>query len=227
MSNYGPIDVMWWDGSVAMEEKELAALQPDIFVARGSIATPEGLHMGSSENLKITNESGWWWEMCAKTENEWSPNWHYGIENETNHWDTNYLLTELIRCRSLGGNLLANITPRGNGEMMEWFYELCDEMEAWMQHSREAVYDVDLTAPLPMLDKTENYTTVKGNIYYSLPGIEGEIIIHDIDRPQSVTLLRTGEKILFSYKGRTLNVEVPQAMQTKLPDLVKIVFAEK
>ncbi len=224
MQNYGPIDIVWWDGSVAMSEEELSAMQPNVFVARGNIATPEGIHQGASENLKVTNECGWWWESCQKSENSFTPNWHYGIECETNHWDTNKLLTELVRCRSLGGNLLVNIPPRGNGEMMEWYYDVCDEMAGWMKHSREAIYDVDLDAPLPTLDKTENFTTKRGNIFYSLPNDEGRVIIHDLDPPVSVSLLRTGESIAFEYHENTLNIFVDPGMQTHLPDLVKIIY---
>ncbi|WPJ96006.1 hypothetical protein SH580_21555 [Coraliomargarita algicola] len=97
MTKYGQIDVIWWDGSVSVSEEELQPLQPNIFVARGNIATPEGEHQGSSNNVKVTNEAGWWWESCQKSEKSFTPNWHYGIECETNHWDTNTLLTELIR----------------------------------------------------------------------------------------------------------------------------------
>jgi len=224
LSNYGPIDLIWWDGSVAMKEEELRLMQPNIFVARGNIATPEGEHQGSSENLKVVNEAGWWWEACRKSENSFTPNWHYGIECETNHWSTNTLLTELIRCRSLGGNLLVNIPPRGNGEMMEWYYDLCDEMEAWMSHSREAIYDVDLNAPLPMLDKTMNYTTKKGNIFYVLPDENNTIFISEVSEPKSVTLLRSGEKIEYQYKEGSIRLVLPQNMSTELPDLVKIIF---
>ncbi|MDX2431778.1 MAG: alpha-L-fucosidase [Bacteroides sp.] len=224
LSNYGPIDVIWWDGSVAMSEEELRPMQADILVARGNIATPEGEHQGASENLKVTNESGWWFEECRKSENSFTPNWHYGVECESNHWDTNTLLTELIRCRSLGGNLLVNVPPRGNGEMMEWFYQLCDEMETWMKHSREATYDVDLDASLPTLDKTDNFTTRRGNIYYSLPDDRNVIFISEVNCPQSATLLRTGEKIEFEYRKGSLRIEVPVHMCTTLPDMVKIVF---
>ena len=224
MQNYGPIDVVWWDGSVAMSEEELQKMQPNIFVARGNIATPEGKEQGASENVKVTNECGWWWESCQKSENSFTPNWHYGIECETNHWDTNKLLTELIRCRSLGGNLLVNIPPRGNGEMMEWFYQVCDEMAAWMKHSREAIYDVDLDAPLPTLDKTDNYTTKKGNVYYSLPDEKNVIFITDVSKPKSVALLRTGENIRFEYRDNSLRINVPAKMLTSLPNMVKIEF---
>lgn len=226
MSNYGAVDMMWWDGNSIMSPTELARLQPDIFVARGSIATPEGMHHGVSENLKVTNEAGWWWELCIKSENSFTPNWHYGIECESNHWDTNKLLTELIRCRSLGGNLLVNIPPRGDGTMMEWYYDLCEEMAGWMSHSREAVVDVDLDAPLPMLDKTQNCTTVRGRILYSLPNDEGVIFIVDVAKPKSVTLLRTGTKLECDYREGSLRIVVPKTMRTSLPDMVKIQLEE-
>ena len=226
MSNYGPIDMMWWDGNSIMTPEELAKLQPEVFVARGLIATPEGVHHGESENVKVTNEAGWWWELCIKSENNFTPYWHYGVECERNHWDTNKLLSELVRCRALGGNLLVNIPPRGNGEMMDWFYEVCDEMAEWMKHSREAVYDVDLDAPLPMLDKTQNYTTVKGDTWYAMANDRGMVFIHDVERPQSVTLLRTGSKLNHEFRDGSLRVVVPKAMQTSLPDMVKIIFSE-
>lgn len=226
MTNYGDVDVIWWDGSVSVSEEELKTLQPNIFVARGNIATPEGGHQGASHNVKVTNEAGWWWESCQKSENGFTPNWHYGVECETNHWDTNTLLTELIRCRSLGGNLLVNVPPRGDGEMMDWFYVVCEEMAAWMEHSREATYDVDQDAPLPTLDKTENYTTKRGNVYYSLPDAKNAVFIRDVARPVQVTLLRTGEPLKFTFRDSALRVVVPKAMQTDLPDMVKIVFED-
>ena len=224
MTQYGPIDMMWWDGNSIMTEAELAEIQPDIFVARGNIATPEGRHHGASENVKVTNEAGWWWELSIKTEIKYTPYWHYNEGLETNHWDTNQILTELVRCRSLGGNLLLNVTPRPNGEMMDWFYDVCDEMAGWMQHSREAVVDVDLDAPLPTLDKTQNFTTKKGNHWYAMPDEQGVVFITDIAAPKSVTLLRAGETLDYEFRDSALRVEVPEKMRTELPDMVKLVF---
>jgi alpha-L-fucosidase len=224
MSNYGRIDVIWWDGNVAMQEEELRPMQPDVFVARGNIATPEGSHQGADNNVKVTNEAGWWWESCQKSESSFTPNWHYGVECESNHWDTGRLLSELVRCRSLGGNLLVNVPPRGDGEMMPWFYEVCNEMAGWMKHSREAVYDVDLDAPLPTLDKTDNYTTVKGNTWYAMPDDKNSVLIRDVESPVSVTLLRTGEALEFDFHDGVLHADVPAVMRTDLPDMVKIVF---
>ncbi len=227
LTNYGKIDMMWWDGNSIMQEKEVHSLQPNTFVARGNIATPEGIHQGASQNVKVSNECGWWWEMCVKAENKHSPNWHYNPRNEApgNHWTTNTLLTELIRCRSLGGNLLVNITPRPDGSMMDWYYQTCQEMSAWMKHSREAIYDVQLTAPLPTLDKTQNLTTLaQDGTLYSLHDQEGKILINSIAKPESVTLLRTGEALPHSFENGTLSLAVPKEKQTELPDLVKIIL---
>jgi len=224
LTNYGDVDIFWWDGNILMTDEEIHKIQPKTFVARGNIATPEGLKQGASHNVKMTNEAGWWWEMCAKTELEHTPYWHYNEIFETEHWDTNRLLTELIRCRSLGGNLLANITPRPNGEMMDWYYRFCAEMKEWMDHSREAIYDVKLTPPLPMLDLTENYTTVKGNVWYSLPNEERLITLNDVGEIASVTLLRTGQKLDYNLKDGTFSLELPAELTTSLPDMVKIVF---
>jgi alpha-L-fucosidase len=224
LTMHGNIDMMWWDGNTIMTEKQLADIQPDIFVARGHIATPEGKHMGSDEKVKVTNESGWWWELCIKSENRETPYWHYNVDLETNHWNTSKLLSEYVRCRSLGGNLLVNVTPRPNGEMMDWYYKVCEEMALWMQHSREAVYDVDLDAPLPTLDKTMNYTTVKGNIWYAMPDNQNNIFIKDVHRPVSVTLLRTGMPLTYNYHDGLLQMILPESMRTELPDMVKIKF---
>jgi alpha-L-fucosidase len=224
VTNYGKIDMMWWDGNSIMSEKKLAEYQPDIFVARGNIATPEGAGHGKSEFVKATNEAGWWWELCIKSEERNSPFWHYNESLEKNHWDANKLLSELIRVRSLGGNLLVNITPRPNGEMMDWYYEMTDELALWMKHSREATYDVDLNAPLPTLDNTENFTTKRGNTWYSMPDTKNTIFITDVTQPKSVTLLRTGEKVAYKFVDGSLQAVLPKTMQTSLPDLVKIVF---
>ena len=224
MSNYGPIDIMWWDGNLIMTEEELARLQPDVFVARGNIATPEGKHHGTSENVKVTNEAGWWWELCIKSEKESTPNWHYSPDLEANHWGADKLLSELVRCRALGGNLLVNVPPRPNGEMMDWFYEVCDEMAGWMAHSREAVQGVDLDPPRPTLGKTRNSVTTKGDTWYAEPDDEGNIFIEAMGKPTAVTLLRTGAALQHDFRDGSLRVLVPEALRSALPDLVKIEF---
>ncbi len=225
LTNYGNVDMLWWDGSSIMQENEVHSLQPRTFVARGNIATPEGRHHGESRNVKVTNEAGWWWELCQKTENTDTPYWHYNPVLETNHWDASRVLSELVRCRALGGNLLANVTPRPDGTIMDWFYDVCDEMAGWMAHSREAVYDVDLDPPLPMLDKTDNAITVRGDAWYAMPDAQNTVEICDVAKPSSVTLLRTGDPIQHTFENGTLRITVPEAMLTNLPDMVKIAFA--
>lgn len=227
LKNYGDIDMLWWDGNSIMKEEEVHSIQSNTFVARGNIATPEGAGHGKSEKVKVTNEAGWWWELCIKPEYHHTPNWHYNEINEDpkHHWDTNMILTELIRCRALGGNLLLNVTPRPDGTMMDWYYASCKEMAKWMAHSKEAIYDVRLTAPLPMLDITDNYTTVaKDGTLYTLPNDRGTVKISELEEPKSVTILRTGEAIDYTFTEGTFSLTFPKEKSTSLPDLVKVSF---
>jgi alpha-L-fucosidase len=101
---------------------------------------------------------------------------------------------------------------------------MTDELALWMKHSREATYDVDLNAPLPTLDNTDNFTTKRGNTWYSMPDAKNTIFITDVTQPKSVTLLRTGEKVAYKFVDGSLQAVLPKTMQTSLPDLVKIVF---
>lgn len=96
--------------------------------------------------------------------------------------------------------------------MMDWFYEVCQEMEGWMAHSKEATYDVDQDAPISMLDKTQNFTTKRGNTYYSLHNEEGIIFMFDVSESKSVTLLRTGESMDFEFRESSLRIMVPQLL---------------
>jgi alpha-L-fucosidase len=116
------------------------------------------------------------------------------------------------------------VPPRGDGEMMDWFYDVCDEMAEWMAHSRESIYDVDLDAPLPTLDQTQNSTTKRGNVYYSLPNSKNVVFISEVTRPKQVSLLRTGETLEFTFRDSALRVVLPETLQADLPDMVKIVF---
>ena len=50
------------------------------------------------------------------------------------------------------------------------------------------------------------------------------VFIHEVNRPQSVTLLRTGEDLAFEFRDGSLRVVVPKTMRTDLPDMVKIIF---
>lgn len=98
-------------------------------------------------------------------------------------------------------------------------------MAGWLAHSREAIYDVDLDPPRPSLDKTKNYVTTMGHTWYAMPDEKDAVFVNDIGRPQSVTLLRTGEKLAHQYRDDTLRVVVPARLRTTLPDMVKIVMS--
>ena len=59
-----------------------------------------------------------------------------------------YIIDRLARNRAWGGNYMVSFGPRPDGTMRPAFYEICDQMAAWMKHSSESVFDVE-AGPYP------------------------------------------------------------------------------
>lgn len=52
------------------------------------------------------------------------------------------VIGKLVILRAWGGNFLANMGPKADGSLPEEALEAWDEIEGWMKHSGESVYDV-------------------------------------------------------------------------------------
>ena len=96
LTNYGPIDIIFFDG-VAEGLKQLAwELQPDILVTRGDMGTPEQNIPGQPL------PSPWEANFTLGTQ------WNYKPTNEEYKSGTR-LIEMLIETRAKGGNLLLNV----------------------------------------------------------------------------------------------------------------------
>jgi alpha-L-fucosidase len=118
LTNYGPIDIIWFDGNWertpedwhAAELRELVArLQPDCIVndrlpGQGDYATPE-------QGLPARTPDGPW-ELCQTISNSWA------YRPDDNAEKSAYTLARyLTRVVSRGGNYLLNIGPKGDGSL--------------------------------------------------------------------------------------------------------------
>lgn len=129
LGNYGPIDVLFFDGP-EQGLRELAwEVQPNIVVTRGAIATPEQYVPG------------------ARIEGPWESNltmgtqWQYKPTNDTYKSGTE-LITLLLETRAKGGNLLLNVGPKPDGELPIEQEERLREVALWMFINGEAIYGV-------------------------------------------------------------------------------------
>jgi alpha-L-fucosidase len=129
LTNYGPVDMLFIDGTPD-ELKELAwELQPDIVVTRGKMETPE---------QKMPDEPmPGPWEACFTLGTQW----HYKPTNEQYKSGTQ-LIEMLIEIRAKGGNLLLNVGPTPDGEIPFEQMRRMRELALWLFINREAVYNV-------------------------------------------------------------------------------------
>ncbi len=129
MTDYGTIDVLFFDGE-AQRLRDLAwRLQPNVVVTRGAIETPEQYVPG------LPLEGAWEANMTMGTQ------WHYKPTNENykSAWDC---ISLLIESRAKGGNFLLNVGPKPNGELPIEQEERLREIALWMFLNGECIHSV-------------------------------------------------------------------------------------
>ena len=147
LTNYGPIDVMFFDGE-AQGLRELAwELQPNIVVTRGAIQTPEQYIPG------VPLEGPWEANLTMGTQ------WQYKPTNEE-YKSGGYLIGLLIETRAKGGNLLLNVGPKPDGELPIEQEERLREVALWMFINSECIYGV---RPWVVTNEKDYWFTKKKN----------------------------------------------------------------
>ncbi|HEV2447859.1 MAG TPA: alpha-L-fucosidase [Candidatus Sulfopaludibacter sp.] len=129
MTNYGPIDVVFFDGEPEQLRDLAWKLQPDTVVTRGAIQTPELNVPG------VPPEGPWEANFTMGTA------WQYQPQNET-YKTGGQIIDLLVETRAKGGNLLLNVGPKPDGELPIEQEERLREIALWMQVNQEAIYGV-------------------------------------------------------------------------------------
>lgn len=129
LGNYGPIDVLFFDGP-EQGLRELAwKMVPDIVVTRGAIATPEQYVPGA------LIPGAWESNLTMGTQ------WQYKPTNDSYKTGTE-MIGLLLETRAKGGNLLLNIGPKPDGELPIEQEERLREIALWMFINGEMIYGV-------------------------------------------------------------------------------------
>lgn len=104
------------------------------------------------------------------------------------------------------------------------FYRQTDSLKAWMSHSAESLNGA---GPTPGAHLSNVPLTTRGKrVWYAhlLPSFKGQVSVLTNKKPKSVTLLRTGEPILYEYACGAVIFNLSSADRTKTDDVVKIIF---
>jgi alpha-L-fucosidase len=129
LTNYGKIDVLFFDGPAEGLKEYAWQLQPDVVVTRGQMQTPE-------QKLPDKPMTGPW-EACFTM----GTDWQYKPTNDP-HKSGTEIINMLIEIRAKGGNLLMNIGPKPDGEIQIEQEALLREVALWNFVNQEAIHDI-------------------------------------------------------------------------------------
>ena len=176
VSNYGPVDILWWDfsapdfqGDEAWRATDLMKLvrskQPGIIMNNRLFRTREAGWAGNGpdkfiaqldprygdfitpeQHIPATGMPGIDWETCMTLNTTW------GYSEHDHAWKSDEtLIRNLIDIASKGGNYLLNIGPKGDGSVPEESIRSMRAIGAWLKSNGEAIYATQ-ASPFEKLD---------------------------------------------------------------------------
>jgi len=199
LTNYGKIDVLWYDVSWPLDakgwesermNKMVFELQPDIIVNNrnklpGDFSTPE---------QKIVAETnGRAWESCMTLNDSW------GYQRADDNWKTSKtVIRNLITCVRDGGNYLLNIGPRGDGSIPEESVRVLTEVGHWMDANGESIYKSDIC--LPRRANYASFTRAGNTLYMHVHFWPGEDVAISglMTKVKSAHLLKSKQAVKFT-----------------------------
>jgi alpha-L-fucosidase len=243
MSNYGKIDVVWWDFSSTVAQgpfwrsDELMEMvrkhQPDIVSNNRLYRITSQKNSGTSKWLKQwqlkqgdfttpeqhipdTGVPGVSWEVCMTMNTTWGYNKH------DHAWKpSEQLIRNLVDIVSKGGNYLLNIGPKGDGSIPEESIERMKTIGRWMDVNGEAIYGT--TASPFVKPAWGRYTQKPGRLY-----------VHVFDWPKDGKLTIPAKKAARAYlladKEKPLAIQqtadgITLQLPEKAPDPIVSVIA--
>lgn len=164
MSNYGKIDILWFDFSYDDKSGEgwrgtellkmVRRLQPDI-ILNGRLEGSGG-HYGSvitdqpgplagdfacpemlipPDGLKTESGRQVPWEACLSINNQWGY-----VPTDLHRKTATQLIRKLVECVGKNGNMILNVGPDAKGRIPGWQREVLEEMGAWLERFGDSIY---------------------------------------------------------------------------------------
>jgi alpha-L-fucosidase len=249
MSNYGSVDIIWWDYSKKGNEgifwraDELMAMvrsrQPQIIsnnrlyhiphiekddsVGRLQTWKPEhGDFTTPEQTIPSTGVEGVDWEVCMTMNTTW------GYSEHDTAWKSDeMLIRNLIDIVSKGGNYLLNIGPKGDGSIPKPSIRSMQAIGTWMNTNSRAIYE---TSASPFEAPAWGRYTQKPDILYA----------HIFDWPKDCRLVvplkdsqvkrawlladKQKNPLKIHRQSEALSIQLPQQAPDEIASVVAIEF---
>ena len=167
LTNYGKIDIMWFDFSYDSENKSMSGetweatrlvkmmreLMPDIIIDNrlggdlkkaspeiysGDFASPE--QVIPPRGIVNSNGDSIPWEACITLNDHWGY-----CSTDKNFKDSKAVIRCIIECVSKNGNLLLNVGPSALGEIGEDETKILTEVGEWLEKNGESIYSAGIS----------------------------------------------------------------------------------
>jgi len=135
LSNYGPIDILFFDGPAEGLLDLSWSLQSDVVVTRGAMQTPEIAPSTAQELPDLSGVEPW--EACFTM----GTSWQYKPTNEVYRTGSEWIEL-LVETRAKGGNMLLNVGPTPEGEIPKAQEDILREIGLWIFVNGDAIYGV-------------------------------------------------------------------------------------
>ncbi len=245
MSNYGKIDILWYDGGweaypgawgIKLTDEKVAnywqseklnamvrKLQPGILINNRSFlpedfGTPEKMIRPQARPWELCDTIGFYWGASSKD-----------LDRKTSRT----LIGQLLYSVSRGGNMLLNIGPKPDGSLLPWQKKTMEEIGTWLKKHGEGVYGCEGVWEMPFARiLTPWQATQKGNSMYlhllRYPGKSFAISNqHDL-KIVSAELVDTGDKLhVETTATRDIISGLPAKSPDKIASLVKLKVRKK
>lgn len=131
-------------------------------------------------------------------------------ENLEQYASSKELIHQLIKVVASGGNLLLNIGPNADGSIPVIMQQRLKDIGDWLKVNDKAIYNTRPLINKPVIaDSSIHFTSNNKTVYSIATQWKNSLVITNIEKPVSVSMIGYNKKLNFTYKDKKLIITAP------------------